>query len=209
MKPQGFDAARQLGELSQPTLIISVMAASRRIGFAKRWIRWPGCSRDAEHRSIRVGVSAIARGVGSTRPVDEATRLMSTVGSVVTIDEASMHAVTATSGSGPAHFLLASLDRRRHRGRSVARSRQQAGDRDDSRLRGTAQAECGSDTPQKMVTSPGGPRQPASGAGRARDNGSSTRGSGRPGAEHRAWTRGHLIGTEGAVRNMSTSHLML
>ena len=112
VKPQGFmDAARQLGELSQPTLIISVMAgiSSDRIREAldpmARIIRvMPNTP-----CSIGVGVSAIARGVGSNEAdLDEATRLMSTVGSVVTIDEASMHAVTATSGSGPAYlFLLA------------------------------------------------------------------------------------------------------
>ena len=112
VKPQSFDAAVEaLGGLDQSTLVISVMAgiASDRIG----------ASLDPGARVIRVmpntpcsigkGISAIAQGVGSSQnDLDEACRLMSTVGSVVTIDETLMHAVTATSGSGPAYlFYLA------------------------------------------------------------------------------------------------------
>ncbi|MEE2682060.1 MAG: pyrroline-5-carboxylate reductase [Planctomycetota bacterium] len=109
VKPQAFDAAiSRLGGLGQSSLVISVMA-----GIASDQIREAMHSMARVVRvmpntpcSIGMGISAIARGVGSSEAdLEEACRLMSTVGSVVTIEEESMHAVTATSGSGPAYLF--------------------------------------------------------------------------------------------------------
>lgn len=112
VKPQGFSAvAASIAPLARPTIVLSVMA-----GLDSSTLR----AALGEHaRIVRVmpntpsrigaGVSAIALGEGA-RPGDDdlAVRLFESVGDVVRVDESQMHAVTATSGSGPAYvFLLA------------------------------------------------------------------------------------------------------
>ena len=109
VKPQGFPAAAgELGFLEHSTLVISVMA-----GIDSSQIR------DALGSKVRVirvmpntpcgigmGISALAMGTGAeTKDLEEAVRLMSTIGQVVTVEESAMHAVTATSGSGPAYLF--------------------------------------------------------------------------------------------------------
>lgn len=78
------------------------------------------CGSDAQHmRIVRVmpntpllanaGMSAITKGPGA-RETDEALiqKILASAGEIVTVKEDQMHAVTATSGSGPAYvFLLA------------------------------------------------------------------------------------------------------
>ena len=112
VKPQSFpQAAEALGVLEHPSLTISVMAGidseqiSRALGPLARVVRvMPNTP-----CGIGMGISAIAPGTGSrAKDLEEASKMMSTVGEVVTVDENSMHAVTATSGSGPAYlFFLA------------------------------------------------------------------------------------------------------
>ena len=112
VKPQGFTtAAAQLGLLAHSTLAISVMAGidsvqiSGALGPNARVIRVMPNTPCA----IGMGISAVAIGTGAAATdLEEAVRLMSTVGEVVTVKESAMHAVTATSGSGPAYlFYLA------------------------------------------------------------------------------------------------------
>ncbi len=112
VKPQSFPAvAEALAPLLGPKVIISIMA-----GRSSRGIR------DALGEGARVvrvmpntpcgvgaGMAAICLGAGA-RPGDEAlaTALFGALGRTTTVDESMMHAVTATSGSGPAYvFLLA------------------------------------------------------------------------------------------------------
>jgi pyrroline-5-carboxylate reductase len=112
VKPQSFDqAAEDLGILRRSCMVVSIMAGidsqriSRRLGPEARVVRvMPNTP-----CSIGMGISAISKGAHATdSDMETATRIMSTVGSVVEVDEESMHAVTATSGSGPAYlFLLA------------------------------------------------------------------------------------------------------
>ena len=112
VKPQAFpEAAGQLGLLEQAALTISVMAGihsdqiSDALGPEARVVRVMPNTPCA----IRMGISAVAPGVGCTpADLEETLELMATVGEVVTVDEDAMHAVTATSGSGPAYlFYLA------------------------------------------------------------------------------------------------------
>ena len=112
VKPQSFPAvAASLGPLPEPKVIISIMA-----GLSSRGIRdaLGDCARVVRvmpNTPCRVGagMAAICLGAGA-RPGDEAlaTALFGALGKTTTVDEAMMHAVTATSGSGPAYvFLLA------------------------------------------------------------------------------------------------------
>ncbi len=112
VKPQGFaKVADVLGQLAQPTVVISIMAGlgSRAIreglGPAARVIRvMPNTP-----CQVGVGMTAIACGEGA-EPGDEtlAVRIFEALGWTVILDEAHMHAVTGVSGSGPAYvFLLA------------------------------------------------------------------------------------------------------
>ena len=109
VKPQKFPgAAEELGYLEHSTLTISVMAGidssqiSGVLGPNARVIRVMPNTPCA----IGMGISAVAAGTGaSAADLEEAIRLMSTVGEVVTVEEAAMHAVTATSGSGPAYLF--------------------------------------------------------------------------------------------------------
>ena len=112
VKPQSFsEAVRGLGALEHSTLIISVMAGitsnqiAEALGPKARVVRvMPNTP-----CGIGMGISAMASGVGSgPDELEETSRLMSTVGAVVSVEEDAMHAVTATSGSGPAYlFFLA------------------------------------------------------------------------------------------------------
>lgn len=114
VKPQTFvEAARAMGALSAKTLVISVMA-----GLSSSAIRG---ALGGKCRVVRVmpntpcqigaGMSAIALGAGSQAGDEElARKLFAPISKVITVDEAQMYAVTATSGSGPAYvFLLAEL----------------------------------------------------------------------------------------------------
>jgi pyrroline-5-carboxylate reductase len=112
VKPQSFDqAAADLGVLKTSSMVLSIMAGidsdriSASLGPKARVVRVMPNTPCA----IGMGISAIARGANATdSDMALASRIMSTVGQVVEVDEASMHAVTATSGSGPAYlFLLA------------------------------------------------------------------------------------------------------
>ncbi len=112
VKPQSFDqAASDLGILESPAMVMSIMAGidsmriSGSLGPKARVVRVMPNTPCA----IGMGISAIAKGAHATdSDMKTASMIMSTVGRVVEVDETSMHAVTATSGSGPAYlFLLA------------------------------------------------------------------------------------------------------
>ena len=112
VKPQSFpDAAAELGALGESTMVLSVMAGIHSLtiagllGDSARVVR----SMPNTPCAIGMGISAVARGSGAAETdVREAIRLLQTVGQVVEVEESDMHAVTATSGSGPAYlFLLA------------------------------------------------------------------------------------------------------
>ena len=112
VKPQGFPAvAGSIAPLERPAVVLSVMAGldsdtlRAALGEHARIVRvMPNTP-----SRIGAGVSAIALGAGAQPGDDElAVRLFESVGDVVRVDEPHMHAVTATSGSGPAYvFLLA------------------------------------------------------------------------------------------------------
>ena len=112
VKPQIFDqAAADLGRLETPCMVMSIMAGidskkiSTVLGPKARIIR----TMPNTPCIIGMGISAIARGRNATdSDMTTAVEIMSTVGRTIEVEEASMHAVTATSGSGPAYlFLLA------------------------------------------------------------------------------------------------------
>ena len=105
VKPQSFDqAAEDLGTLRRSCMVVSIMAGidsqriSRKLGPEARVVRvMPNTP-----CSIGMGISAISKGAHATdSDMETTTRIMSTVGGVVEVDEESMHVVTATSGSGP------------------------------------------------------------------------------------------------------------
>ena len=110
VKPQVFDqAAADLGTLKTPCMVVSIMAGidSNRISAAfgekARIIR----TMPNTPCIIGMGISAIARGHNATESdMESASRIMSAVGRIIEVEEASMHAVTATSGSGPAYLFL-------------------------------------------------------------------------------------------------------
>ena len=110
VKPQIFDqVADSLGPLKSPCMVISVMAGidsgriAARLGSKARIVRvMPNTP-----CMIGMGISAIARGHHSSDDDMRTARgIMSTVGRVIEVDESKMHAVTATSGSGPAYLFL-------------------------------------------------------------------------------------------------------
>ena len=110
VKPQMFDqVADDLGTLRSPCTVISIMAGigsgriADRLGAKGRIVRvMPNTP-----CMIGMGISAIAGGDHSTNAdIRTASDIMSTVGRVIEVDEAAMHAVTATSGSGPAYLFL-------------------------------------------------------------------------------------------------------
>ena len=112
VKPQDFTpVAEALAPLPESTLLISVMAGlssaaiRHAIGSDMRVVR----AMPNTPCQIAAGVTAIAPGLGATqRDLEYANLLLATVGAVVDVKEDQMHAVTATSGSGPAYvFLLA------------------------------------------------------------------------------------------------------
>jgi pyrroline-5-carboxylate reductase len=112
VKPQDFpSAAAELEPLPESTLVISVMAGLSStaiqvaLGNNARVVR----AMPNTPCQIGVGITAIAPGIGATpEDLQFANELLSTVGAVVGVEEKHMHAVTATSGSGPAYaFLLA------------------------------------------------------------------------------------------------------
>lgn len=111
VKPQQFNVvAESLGPVRTSTLFISVMAGLTSDQLARqldatnaRIIR----AMPNTPCQIQLGVSAIARGAGSTdADLETARELLLTVGSVVTVNEEQIDAVTATSGSGPAYLFL-------------------------------------------------------------------------------------------------------
>ncbi len=112
VKPQSFPGvAAALGRLAEPRCVISIMAgvSSRSIaaalGEGARVVRvMPNTP-----CQVGAGVSAIAPGAGA-RPGDEhlAVAIFGALGRTVSVDESTLDAVTAVSGSGPAYvFLLA------------------------------------------------------------------------------------------------------
>ena len=112
VKPQDFPTvAAGLAPLSKSTLLISVMAGlsslamRQAIGSEMRVVR----AMPNTPCQIGMGITAVAPGLGATKEdLQFANELLSTVGAVVDVEEEHMHAVTATSGSGPAYaFLLA------------------------------------------------------------------------------------------------------
>ena len=112
VKPQDFPpVAADLAPLPESTLLISVMAGlssaaiRQAIGSEMRVVR----AMPNTPCQIGAGITAIAPGLGATKEdLRFANELLSTVGAVVHVEEEHMHAVTATSGSGPAYaFLLA------------------------------------------------------------------------------------------------------
>jgi len=110
VKPQSFEAATtELGALATPSMVMSIMAGidssriSEHLGPNARVIRVMPNTPCA----IGMGISAIAKGHQATdEDMATATAIMGTVGRTVSVDESSMHAVTATSGSGPAYLFL-------------------------------------------------------------------------------------------------------
>ena len=110
VKPQIFDqAAIDLGTLERSCTVVSIMAGidstriSAALGEKARVVR----TMPNTPCTIGMGISAIARGHNATESdMALASKIMSTVGRIIEIDEASMHAVTATSGSGPAYLFL-------------------------------------------------------------------------------------------------------
>ncbi len=112
VKPQSFpDAAAAIGRLTEPKIVITIMAGlgsravRRALGPKARVVRvMPNTP-----CRVRKGMTAIAIGEGA-RPGDErlAREIFAALGATVQVNEASMHAMTAVSGSGPAYvFLLA------------------------------------------------------------------------------------------------------
>ena len=110
VKPQMFDeVADSLGPLRSPCMVISIMAGidsgriAARLGSKARIVRvMPNTP-----CMIGMGISAIAEGHHSeAEDMRMASEIMSTVGRVIEVDESKMHAVTATSGSGPAYLFL-------------------------------------------------------------------------------------------------------
>ncbi len=110
VKPQSFPAvAARLGPLAEPKVVITIMA-----GLGSRAVRR---ALGPKARVVRVmpntpcrvgeGMTAISLGEGS-RPGDErlAREIFEALGTTVQVEEASMHAVTAVSGSGPAYVFL-------------------------------------------------------------------------------------------------------
>ncbi len=112
VKPQSFPhLAGQIGTLTKPTVIITIMAGlhsstiREALGENARVVRvMPNTPCRA-----RAGMAAVALGEGA-KPGDEelAMRIFESIGRAELVDESQMHAVTAVSGSGPAYvFLLA------------------------------------------------------------------------------------------------------
>lgn len=112
VKPQAFEGvAASIGELTKPTVVISIMA-----GLESHAIR----SALGQHaRVVRVmpntpcqigaGAAGIALGAGANAGDDELARtLFESIGVCIGVDESQMHAVTALSGSGPAYVFLLS-----------------------------------------------------------------------------------------------------
>lgn len=112
VKPQMFPAlAESMGPLTRPTIALSIMAGLHSdsiraaLGPHARVIR----AMPNTPSQLGAGMTAVALGAGAV-PGDEALalRLFGAIGTVETLDEGLMHAVTAVSGSGPAYlFLLA------------------------------------------------------------------------------------------------------
>ena len=110
VKPQVFDqAAADLGTLETSCMVVSIMAGidssriSAAFGEKARIIR----TMPNTPCTIGMGISAIARGHNATESdMETASKIMSAVGRIIEVEEASMHAVTATSGSGPAYLFL-------------------------------------------------------------------------------------------------------
>lgn len=110
VKPQIFDqAAVDLGTLERSCTVVSIMAGidssriSAALGEKARVVR----TMPNTPCTIGMGISAIARGHNATdSDMETAIEIMSTVGRIIEVEEASMHAVTATSGSGPAYLFL-------------------------------------------------------------------------------------------------------
>ncbi len=108
-RPQDFPVAAQEIHSDIDRLAVSVMAGvdSARIadacGTGTRVVR----AMPNAPAAIGAGMTAIAIGRGATtEDMSLARRLFSGVGRVVDVPEASMHAVTAVSGSGPAWYYL-------------------------------------------------------------------------------------------------------
>jgi pyrroline-5-carboxylate reductase len=114
VKPQSFAGlAESLGELSQPTVVISIMAGigtetiRRKLGEHARVIR----AMPNTPCQLGEGMTGIAMGAGA-KSGDEslAWHIFEAIGRTAMLDESLMHAVTAVSGSGPAYvYLLAEL----------------------------------------------------------------------------------------------------
>lgn len=112
VKPQGFaEVAEGLGRLPSPALIISVMAGLSSAKLQSAFGAEARVVRTMPNTPCRIGagITAVAPGEGATETdLRETEAILSTVGEVVRVEESEMHAVTATSGSGPAYaFLLA------------------------------------------------------------------------------------------------------
>jgi pyrroline-5-carboxylate reductase len=114
VKPQVFgDVAGELGELSRPTIVITIMAGlstehiRSRLGLNARLIR----AMPNTPCQLGEGMTGLALGDGS-EPGDEqlAWHIFEALGRTTMLPEDLMHAVTAVSGSGPAYvYLLAEL----------------------------------------------------------------------------------------------------
>lgn len=112
IKPQQFPAVvAGLGRLTQPAIVISVMAGlgtdrvRAALGDHARVVRvMPNMA-----AQLRAGTAAVALGAGA-QPGDErfVLEIFNALGTAVVVEEPLMNAVTAVSGSGPAYvFLLA------------------------------------------------------------------------------------------------------
>src|SRR5262245_24679669 len=112
VKPQVFpEVAARLAPLSQPTVVLSIMAGveSRAIRAALGSVARVVRAMPNTPCQVGAGMTAIALGDGAKPPdLELPRRIFAALGTVAIVPEELMHAVTAVSGSGPAYvFLLA------------------------------------------------------------------------------------------------------
>lgn len=111
VKPKDvLGVVEEIVEMYNPTLIISIAAGVSTKSIEKIAPEFP-VVRAMPNLAAHVGESATA--ICSGRNVDEknvemTNRILSSIGTVETVDEKQMNLVTALSGSGPAYFYLLS-----------------------------------------------------------------------------------------------------
>jgi pyrroline-5-carboxylate reductase len=162
VRPQDFAAAAAQLRSDKCRLAVSVMAGLSADAIAAALGPSTRVVRTMPNTAASIGEAVIGMAAGPGATEDDlaiAERLLQGVGTIVQVDEAQMHAVTAVSGSGPAYvYLLAEAIEAE--ARALGLSAEQADVLVRSMVKGAALLQGGDDRSpgelRQAVTTPGG-----------------------------------------------------